>query len=92
MAPSAPAVAPATSGEFLVAVGMFADRDRADRLVDQLTQAGLSALQRTVQLRRAPVQQVALGPFPSRDDASAGLRRLRALGGFDDAIVIGSSQ
>jgi hypothetical protein len=30
-----------------------------------------------------------LGPFVSRTDAIAGLRRLQALGGHDDARVIG---
>lgn len=87
---SAPAVAApaADAGDYLVAVGLFASHDRADQLVDALTQAGLPAMQRPVQLRQQLVQQVVLGPYFRRADADADLRRLRGLGGFGDAGVI----
>jgi type II secretory pathway predicted ATPase ExeA/cell division septation protein DedD len=84
-------IAPTTitdSGEFLVAVGMFSSRDRADQVVEALTQAGLPAMERPVQLRVQQVQQIVIGPFFSRSDAVAALRRLQALGGYDDARVI----
>jgi hypothetical protein len=92
-APVAPASLPgapsaAVSGEYFVAVGLFASRERADQLVDALTQAGLPAMQRPFQLRRQHVQQIVLGPFFSRSDAVADLRRLQGLGGYDDANVI----
>ena len=76
------------SGEFLVAVGLFASRDRADHVVEALTQAGLPAMERPVQLRVRQAQQIVIGPFFSRSDAVAALRRLQALGGYDDARVI----
>jgi len=76
------------SGEFLVAVGLFASRDRADQVVEALTQAGLPAMERPVQLRVRQVQQIVIGPFFSRSDAIAALRHLQALGGYDDARVI----
>ena len=76
------------AGEYLVAVGVFAGRDRADQIVDALTQAGLPAMQRSVQLRRQEAQQIVIGPFFSRSDADAGLRKLQAIGGYDDANVI----
>jgi cell division septation protein DedD len=78
--------------EYLVSVGLFASRERADQLVDALTQAGLPALQRSVQLRGKEVQQIALGPYFSRTDAVTDLRRLLDLGGYDDAQVVDSSQ
>ena len=78
----------ADSGDYLVVVGLFASRDRADQLVDTLTRAGLPVMQRPFELRRQQVQQVVLGPFFSRADAVADLRRLQALGGHDDAKVI----
>jgi type II secretory pathway predicted ATPase ExeA/cell division septation protein DedD len=90
--PDATAAVASASAEYLVAVGMFANRERADQLVETLTQAGLPAMQRPVQLRRQQVQQIVLGPFFSRSDAEADLRRLQALGGFDEARVVGSSQ
>jgi hypothetical protein len=91
-APRAEAPAPvAVSGEYFVAVGLFADRERADQLVDTLTQAGLSAMQRPFEMRRQQVQQIVLGPFFSRVDAARELQRLQALGGYGDAKVIAGS-
>ena len=78
------------TAEYLVAVGLFASGDRADQIVDELKQVGLPVMQRTFQLRRQQVQQIVLGPFFSRSDALADLRRLQALGGYDDANVIDS--
>jgi general secretion pathway protein A len=92
-APRAEAPAPvAGSGEYFVAVGLFADGERADQLVDALTQAGLPAMQRPFQLRRQQVQQIVLGPFFSRSDAAADLRRLQQLGGYGDATVVTGNQ
>jgi type II secretory pathway predicted ATPase ExeA len=82
------APAAAVSEDFLVAVGLFADRSRADQLVDTLTEAGLPAMQRPFQMRRGEVQQVVLGPFFSRDDAMADLQKLKALGGYADASIV----
>ncbi len=79
-------------GVDLVAVGLFASRDRADQLVDVLTQAGLPAMQRGFQLRRRHVQQIVLGPYFNRSDAVADLRRVQQLGGYDDATVIDSTR
>ena len=45
-------------------------------------------MQRSFQLRRQQVQQIVLGPFFSRADAIADLRRLQAMGGYKDASVI----
>ena len=76
------------SESFLIAVGLFGSPARADQLVDALTQAGLPAMQRPFQLRQRAVQQIVLGPFFTRAEAVADLRRLQALGGYDDASVI----
>ena len=56
--------------------------------VEALTQAGLPAMQRGVQLRRQQLEQIVLGPFFSRADAVAALRQLQLLGGYGDATVI----
>jgi cell division septation protein DedD len=71
---------------------LFASRDRADELVETLTQAGLPAMQRDFQLRRQHVQQIVLGPYFSRDDAAIDLRRLQQLGGYGDATVIAGAR
>lgn len=90
--PAVAALAATSTTEWLVAVGLFGDRDRADRLVDTLTQAGLPAMQRLVTRRGEPLQQIVLGPFFSRADASADLRRLQQYGGFADAAVVDGSR
>jgi cell division septation protein DedD len=86
--PAPTSAAAAAAGEFVVAVGVFGNRDTADAIVDRLTQAGLPAMQRQVQLRRQQAQQVVLGPYFSQVDAAADLKRLQAMGGHDDARVI----
>jgi cell division septation protein DedD len=86
-----PAAIPA-SDEYLVAVGLFVSPERAEQVLDALTQAGLPAMLRPMQLRRQQVQQVALGPYFSLADATADLRRLQSLGGYDDANVIDSAR
>jgi type II secretory pathway predicted ATPase ExeA/cell division septation protein DedD len=78
----------AAPGDFLVAVGVFTSRERADQIAESLTQAGLPIMQRTIELRGQQVQQIVLGPFFSRSDATTDLRRLQQLGGYDDARVI----
>ena len=87
--PAEPSVA--NSAEYLVAVGLYASRDRANRVVDALTQAGLPAMQRSVQFRRQQLEQIVLGPFFSRPEAVEALVRLQLLGGYGDATVIDSS-
>lgn len=89
--PAPPAETPAqaaAAGDYLVAVGLFANLDRADWLVQELTEADLPAIQRPFQFRGREVLQVVLGPFASRSDAVAALRRLRQLGAYDDANVL----
>lgn len=85
-------VPPAESGEYLIAVGLFASRAHADQLVNALTEAGLPAMLREIEFRQRQMQQIVLGPFLNRSDAVADLRRLQVLGGYDDARVVPSSQ
>ena len=89
---TAPATEPSPAAgaavEYLVSVGLFSSREGADALVDTLTQAGLAAMQRPFRLGARDVQQVVIGPFFSRAEAAADLRRLQALGGYADARVI----
>ena len=58
-------------------------------MLDELIGAGLPAAQRPYRLRTQVVQQVVLGPFPTREEALAALQRLRVMGGYADAHVIG---
>jgi type II secretory pathway predicted ATPase ExeA/cell division septation protein DedD len=83
--PAAPALA---SGDYLVVVGLFASRERADALVDQFTEADLPAMQRPFTLGQREVQQIVLGPFFSRAEALDDLRRLQTLGDYQDARVV----
>ena len=87
--PSLETFQPAAAGDYyLVAVGLFANADGADRVVRDLTQAGLHAGQRPVQFRGQSLQQVVLGPFANRSDAVDNMNRLRQLGAHDDARVV----
>ncbi len=91
MVPPVPPLEPAPSvaaGDYLVSVGLYSSRARAERLVEELMQVGLPAVQRPLQLRTQLLQQVALGPFVTRADALTALERLRQLGGHDDASIV----
>ena len=76
------------SANYLVAVGIFEETGRADRLVSSLSQEGLAAMQRTVTVNGQEMQQIVLGPFFSRPEAMAELVRLQMLGGYADARLI----
>ena len=81
------------SANYLVAVGLFADRARANQLVESLLHEGLAAMQRTVTVNDQPMQQIVLGPFFSRPEAMAEMVRLQMLGGYADAhLTEGSSE
>lgn len=93
--PASPAPAPtpatpaaAASGENFVAVGLYATRTYAARVVATLTAGGFAAIHRPLELRGEAFEQVLLGPFLTRDEATTSLQRLRQLGGHDDARVI----
>jgi cell division septation protein DedD len=86
--PAAAPPAPLSVGDHFVAVGLFASRERSDRLVQNLTVAGFPAQQRPYPFRQRIVQQVLLGPFVTRREATTSLARLREIGGFDDANVV----
>ncbi|HXG87364.1 MAG TPA: AAA family ATPase [Vicinamibacterales bacterium] len=85
---ASPVLAP---GDFMISVGLFASQERANRLVGELTEAGLPAAQRPFQLRSRRVQQVVLGPFTNRAEAVADLQRLRGRGGYQDANIVESA-
>ena len=86
--PHTPVSVSFASADYLVAVGMFEEAGRADRLVESLTGEGLAAMQRTVTINGQPMQQIVLGPFFSRPEAMAELVRLQMLGGYADARLI----
>lgn len=84
-----PEPAVAASGEYLIAVALFTTPERGDRLVEELTQAGFRAYRRPLQLRSQRVlQQVVIGPFPTRVDALGQLERVHRIGGYEDAKVV----
>lgn len=87
--PPAPDVsAPVMSGEYFVAVALFATTERADRLAQTLTQAGFRGYQRSIQVGDRVLRQVLLGPFATREEAGADLNRLRETPGYEDARVV----
>jgi cell division septation protein DedD len=86
--PHTPVSVSFASADYLVAVGLFEETGRADRLVDALTQEGLAAMQRTVTINGQPMRQIVLGPFFTRPEAMAELVRLQMLGGYPDSRLI----
>jgi hypothetical protein len=82
--PQAPAPDP-RSPESILSPSLFADRERADQLVDTLTQAGLPACSGPVPACACQqVQQIVLGPFQP-PDAAADRAAFSNCGGYGDA-------
>jgi len=78
---SKPAAKPADSGQrFSVQLAALSDPAKVNALKDKLASAGISARFSKVQTSKGEVTRVRMGPFDSRADADAALRRLAKAG------------
>jgi cell division septation protein DedD len=84
--PSAPASRATTEGRFQINVGLFAQRDNAQRAFDRLQAAGLPATTQELSRNGGSLTRVRVGPFASREQADAAARQIRAL--QLDAVVV----
>ena len=87
----APVVGPAARVGYSIMVAAFANRERAERLVEELTNAGYGA--HTVQhdggAVRGRLTQVKVSGYTSAIDVQRDLQRIRALpGGYGDARIV----
>jgi general secretion pathway protein A len=84
------AAAGAAAGGYSIVVASFQNRERADRLVDELVSAGYGA--RAVERTGGPtgrVQQVLIGGYTTAIDVQRDLQRIRELpGSYRDARII----
>lgn len=67
-------------GAYGVNVGLFAQRDNAQRALARIRQAGLPARSDTLQMERGPRVRVRAGPFANRAQADQAAARIKALG------------
>jgi general secretion pathway protein A len=90
MAATAPAVHEANDGSFAIQVASLTSRARADRLVGELTAAGLRA--RSVEFDlgapRGLVLQIRVDGYKTAADAERDLMRIRELPGYGDARLL----
>jgi cell division septation protein DedD len=87
----AAAAAAAEDGAFTILVASFESRDRAERLVEELTNAGYRA--RTVERDGGPSRgrlvQVNVGAYASAIEVQRDLQQIRELpGGYSDARIM----
>jgi type II secretory pathway predicted ATPase ExeA len=89
-AASPASVREANDGTYAIQVASFESRDRADRLVAELNQAGFRA--RTVEFNLGPprgiVLQIRIDGYASAPDAERDLSRIRELPGYSDAHLL----
>jgi hypothetical protein len=85
-APAAPASRATTAGRFQINVGLFAQRDNAQRAFERLQGAGLPATTQDLSRNGATLTRVRVGPFASREQADAAAQQIRAL--QLDAVVV----
>ena len=75
------------STPFIIQVALFASVQRANRLIDELTQAGFRAYHGELVLGTAHLQQVLVGPYATRAEAELDRDRIRLIPGYQDARV-----
>ncbi|HVQ12528.1 MAG TPA: AAA family ATPase, partial [Vicinamibacterales bacterium] len=87
---SAPATVRANDGSYAIQVASFTSRDRADRLVTELTKAGFRA--RAVEFNlgtpRGFVLQIRVDGYESAQAAGRDLARIREFPGYGDALLL----
>ncbi len=71
--------APRPGGDFVVAVGVFAQESNADRVYNQLAAAGLPVHANAMQTPEGQRLTIRVGPFRSRDEARQAAQQIRAL-------------
>ena len=79
--PASEAANPGTDGKrFSVQLAALSDPEKVDALKSKLAAAGVNARFSKVQTSKGEVTRVRVGPFPSREEADAALRRLAKAG------------
>lgn len=79
--PASEAAKPSTDGKrFSVQLAALSDPEKVDALKSKLAAAGVNARFSKVQTSKGEVTRVRVGPFPSREEADAALRRLARAG------------
>jgi general secretion pathway protein A len=87
---SAPATVRANDGSYAIQVASFTSRNRADRLVAELTKAGFKAraVEFNMGLPGGLVLQIRIDGYDSAQAASRDLARIRELPGYEDALLL----
>lgn len=88
---TAAAAVPAEGGPFTILVASFESRDRAERLVEELTNAGYRAraVERDGGPSRGRLMQVNVGAYASAIEVQRDLQQIRELpGGYGDARIV----
>jgi general secretion pathway protein A len=87
---SPPATVRANDGSYSIQVASFTSRNRAERLVTELTRAGFKA--RAVEFNlgtpRGLVLQIRIDGYESAQGAARDLARIRELPGYEDALLL----
>lgn len=82
-----PAVAPA-AGTYVIEVALFETPQRANRLVEALAGMGYRAYEATRDFgRRGSLEQVLIGHYATREEASSDLQELQKTRGYEDARI-----
>jgi DedD protein len=84
---ASPIAPPASSGKFVIQLAALSDPAKADALKAKLAELGVDARFSKVQTSKGPATRVRVGPFGSRADANAVLKKLAHAG--VSGIVVG---
>ena len=75
-----PDTAAASSGQFIIQVGAYADVNKAKEIKSKLEAAGLTAFTQNVKSNGVDLIRVRVGPFASKNAAEQNTAKVKALG------------
>jgi cell division septation protein DedD len=64
---------------FYINVGLFAEPSNGTKVYMQLEATGLPVFSDTVQSKKVPLTRVRVGPFSTRSQANAAVKKIRSL-------------
>jgi cell division protein FtsN len=90
-APTKPAVKAAKAREFVIQVGSFASRDKAEQAARTLKEKGLTGVINSRTVNESQFYRLRLGPYASKGEAEKFLDWVKSVQGFQDSMIFETS-
>ena len=89
--PVKPAVKAVKTREFVIQVGSFASRDKAEQAARTLKEKGLTGVINSRTTNESQFYRLRLGPYATRGEAEKFLEWVKSVQGFQDSMIFETS-